>query len=307
MEPVLEIRGLAKHFGTLKAVDGLDLALEPGSVFGFLGQNGAGKTTTLRMVTNLARPTAGQIVICGRRVHFGSGVTNRDIGFLPDVPQFYDWMKPTEFLVLCGRLYGMNRTDAEKRADELLGMVGLHKAKRRIKGFSRGMKQRLGIAQALVHNPRLLILDEPTSALDPLGRKEVMDIVQSLAGRHTVLFSTHILSDAERICDRVGILHRGKLALHGTLQQISAQYCAKGALLEIADVAKHDMLLERLETMPWLKEVRSDAPGRYTVRGDLGRVDAELCPLLAGLGVPIKRFEHLESNLEDVFVEVIGR
>lgn len=307
MESVLEIRGLAKHYGTLKAVDGLDLALEPGSVFGFLGQNGAGKTTTLRMVTNLAQPTAGEIVICGRKVRFGSGATNRDIGFLPDVPQFYDWMKPAEFLTLCGRLYGMNRTDAQKRATELLGMVGLADAKRNIKGFSRGMKQRLGIAQALVHNPRLLMMDEPTSALDPLGRKEVMDIVQSLAGRHTVLFSTHILSDVERICDSVGILHRGKLALHGTLQQISAQFSNKGAALEIADLSKHDALLERLRALPWLKEVRSDALGSFVVRGDLGRVDAELCPLLAGLGIPIKRFEHLESNLEDVFVEVIGQ
>jgi ABC-2 type transport system ATP-binding protein len=308
MEPVLQITGLEKQFKTLRAVDGLNLSLESGSVFGFLGQNGAGKTTTLRMITNLAKPTAGEIAVCGQRVAFGSSATNRHIGFLPDVPQFYDWMKPAEYLTLGGRLYGMNRTDAERRSLELLDVVGLADCKRVIKGFSRGMKQRLGIAQALVHNPKLLLMDEPTSALDPLGRKEVMDVIQSLAGRHTVLFSTHILSDVERICDHVGILHHGKLALNGTLPEISARFSAKGAVLEIADPTKHDALLEALRGKPWLKEAHADAPGSFRlIATSLHRMDAELCGLLAALDIPIRRYEHLESTLEDVFVEVIGQ
>lgn len=308
MSAVLEIKGLVKQFKELRAVDGLSLKLEKGCVFGFLGQNGAGKTTTLRMVTNLAKPTAGEITICGQPVVFGSGKTNLSIGYLPDVPQFYDWMKPTEYLVLCGRLQGMNNVDAGKRAGELLDIVGLSEAKRKIKGFSRGMKQRLGIAQALMHNPELLLMDEPTSALDPLGRKEVMDTIQSLSGRHTVLFSTHILSDVERVCSRVGILHKGKLALEGPLEEIVAKNSSKLAVLEIADLAKHEALLEGLKGMQWLKEVHSDSPGSYTIRTkSLSTMDRELCPLLAGLSIPIRRFEHLEPTLEDIFVEVIGK
>jgi ABC-2 type transport system ATP-binding protein len=308
MDAVLEIKGLAKQFRAVRAVDGLDLTLEKGAVFGVLGQNGAGKTTTLRMVTNLARPTAGEIAICGRKVVFGSGRTNANIGYLPDVPQFYDWMKPQEYLVLCGRLMGMNTADAAKRAKELLSMVGLADAKRRIKGFSRGMKQRLGIAQALVHGPELLLMDEPTSALDPLGRKEVMGIIQNLAGRHTVLFSTHILADVERICSRVGILHKGRLALEGSLQEVAARYATKGASLEIADPSKQDALLDALKDKPWFKEARAEAPGNLVIKSSsLSRMDAELCPMLSSLGIPIRRYEHLESALEDVFVEVIGQ
>jgi ABC-2 type transport system ATP-binding protein len=308
METVLEIKGLTKQFKAVKAVDELNLSLEKGSIFGFLGQNGAGKTTTLRMVTNLAKPTDGEIFICGQNVVFGSGKTNLSIGYLPDVPQFYEWMKPMEYLVLCGKLQGMNSTDAAKRATDLLVMVGLTEAKRNIKGFSRGMKQRLGIAQALIHSPQLLLMDEPTSALDPLGRKEVMDIIKALAGQHTVLFSTHILSDVERICDHVGILHHGKLALNGSLQEISARYSTKGAILEIADTARHDALLGALKGAQWVKDIQSETPGSYTIKtSSVSRMDGELCPMLAGLNIPLKRFEHLESTLEDVFVEVIGK
>jgi ABC-2 type transport system ATP-binding protein len=308
MASVLEIKGLAKHFKTIRAVDGLNLSLDQGTVFGFLGQNGAGKTTTLRMITGLARPTAGEVSICGHKVVFGSDRTNASIGYLPDAPQFYDWMKPAEYLVLCGMLMGLNRADAGKKAVELLSMVGLADAKRRIKGFSRGMKQRLGIAQALMHNPALLLMDEPTSALDPIGRKEVLDIIAALGGRHTVLFSTHILSDAERVCNRVGIQHKGRLALEGTLQELSARYPMEGALLEIASPAQHDALLQGLKGMPWLKEVQPVSPGSFIIKtSSPDRMDAELCPMLAALGIPIRRFEHLEPTLEDVFMEVIGQ
>ena len=308
METVLELDGLVKQYRAVRAVDGLSLKLEAGSVFGFLGQNGAGKTTTLRMITGLARPTEGRVAVCGQNVVFGSSRTNQDVGYLPDVPQFYDWMTPAEYLSLCGRLQGMNRTDAEKRASELIKTVGLEDAKRRIKGFSRGMKQRLGIAQALVHNPKLLLLDEPTSALDPLGRKEVLDIMKRLSGRHTVLFSTHILADAERVCDRVGILHHGRLALEGTLEELAAKYPSQGAALEIADALRHGELMNAFADNPWLKDVQSPTPGSYIIKAaNLREMDAGLCPMLASLGIPIRRYEHMEPSLEDVFVEVIGQ
>ena len=306
MDPVLEIKGLEKQFKTVKAVDGLDLAIEKGTIYGFLGQNGAGKTTTLRMITNLARPTQGTIRVCGQPVVFGSGRTNASIGYLPDVPQFYDWMKPMEYLSLCGKLYGMDGSAVKTRATELMEMVGLAGVKRNIKGFSRGMKQRLGIAQALMHDPEILLLDEPTSALDPLGRKEVLDIIKALGGRHTVVFSTHILSDVERICDRVGILHHGKLALEGTLGEISARYSTQGALLEV-DGTPGEALAARLSAISGVQSVQVSPAGSYLIKtADFHELSLQLCPLLSEMNLPIQRFEFMESTLEDVFVEVIG-
>ena len=305
MNAALETNGLVKSFHGMNAVDGLDWQVAQGSIYGFLGQNGAGKTTTLRMLTNLARPTTGEIRICGQQVMFGSGRTNLSIGYLPDVPQFYDWMLPKEYLELCGRLQGMSAIDAAARAKELLGMVGLEDNRRRIKGYSRGMKQRLGIAQALMHNPKLLLLDEPTSALDPIGRKEVLDIIASLAGKLTVVFSTHILSDVERICDHIGMLHHGKLVLDGSLTEISQRYAGKGALLEV-DAADSPAVLHALHSAGWA-QVEEATPGQLRLKAaSLQELDARLCPLLAELNVPVRRYEHTESTLEDVFVEVIG-
>lgn len=307
MDKVLEIEGLTKQFGAVKALDGLCLSLPKGCVFGFLGRNGAGKTTTLRLITGLARPTAGSVAVCGEPVAFGAGRTNRMVGYLPDVPQFYEWMRPGEYLSFCGRLSGMGAADAERRAKELLESTGLAGANRTVKGFSRGMKQRLGIAQALMHNPPLLLLDEPTSALDPLGRREVLDVIKGLGGRHTVLFSTHILADVERVCDRVGILHGGRLAVDGTLQEIADRVPMKAALLEVNGGSCGE-LAARLRSLPWVADVREGPAGACVVRtNDLNRLDGELCPLLAGLGLPLRRYEHMESTLEDVFVEVIGQ
>ena len=228
------------------------------------------------------------------------------IGYLPDVPQFYEWMKPMEYLLLCGELQGMSAKAATMRGGELMEMVGLSGITRIIKGFSRGMKQRLGIAQALMHGPELLLLDEPTSALDPLGRKEVLDIIKTLGGTHTVLFSTHILSDAERICDRIGILHHGKLALDGTLEEISARYGTHGAILEVNGNAQ-ETLAARLKGIASVQDVQTQSPGSYLIKtADFNVLGARLCPLLSEMNLSLRRFEYAETTLEDVFVEVIG-
>ncbi|MFT8889075.1 MAG: ABC transporter ATP-binding protein [Ethanoligenens sp.] len=210
---LLELRGVQKIYGRFKAVDGLDMSVEPGSIFGFLGRNGAGKTTSIRMMVGLARTTAGEILVCGERVRFGSPV--RHIGYLPDVPAFYGTMRPLAYLTLCGQLSGMRTKTAANRAQEMLAQVGLGDVRRRIAGFSRGMKQRLGIAQAMLHHPQLLILDEPTSALDPVGREDVLQLIMALKGQVAVLFSTHVLADVQRVCDTVGILQGGRMALTG--------------------------------------------------------------------------------------------
>jgi ABC-2 type transport system ATP-binding protein len=174
----------------------------------------------MKMILGLYPADAGTIQVNGEKVTYGQTKTNRNIGYLPDVPEFYGYMTPTEYLRLCGEITGITEKHMKSRIPELLQLVGLDKSNKRIQGFSRGMKQRLGIAQALLNQPKLLICDEPTSALDPIGRKEIIDILQSVKNQTTVIFSTHILSDVERICDHIALLHNGKLALTGKLDEI---------------------------------------------------------------------------------------
>ncbi|MBK8647440.1 MAG: ABC transporter ATP-binding protein [Gemmatimonadetes bacterium] len=213
----LDIRSLRKEFGTAVALDGISLAVPNGSIFGFLGPNGAGKTTTIRIVTGLAHATAGTVRVLGRDLAHDRAAIAREIGFLPDVPGFYDWMTAVEFLGFTGRLFGLGGSALRQRVDDLLDLAGLTNVATRIGGYSRGMKQRLGIAQALINAPRLLILDEPTSALDPIGRREVLETVASLRGRATVFFSTHILADVERVCDTVAILDHGQVVANSSV------------------------------------------------------------------------------------------
>ena len=307
MQNVVEIKGLRKEYKNVVAVDGLDLTVAGGKIFGFLGQNGSGKTTTLRMMTALAKPTHGTITICGELVRFGENKCGKYIGFLPDVPQFYDWMTPREYLMLCGNLLSMENEDLKNRIVEILSLVGLDGVNRRIKGFSRGMKQRLGIAQALIHRPKLILLDEPTSALDPIGRKEILDIIKSLSGDITVFFSTHILADAERICDTIGILHKGKLALTGSLDEVKAGYSSQTITLQIGDNSRHIEVFAALKELSAIKTVEALDTGKYKIISrDIREVRAKICPLLGGMNIPLVRFEESETTLEEAFVEVVG-
>ena len=220
--PVLSISGLSKSFGNNKVIDNISFDVPEGSIFGFIGANGAGKTTTMNMVLGFLEIDSGEIIACDESVRLGKTVKN--IGYLPDVPEYYNYMRPMEYLRLCGELSAMPKDKIRQRSGELLELVGLSNANRKIGGFSRGMKQRLGIAQALLGKPKLLICDEPTSALDPIGRKEILEILMTLKGQATVIFSTHILSDVERIADRAAILHKGKIALSGTLAELKKQH-----------------------------------------------------------------------------------
>lgn len=239
---IVSINGLSKGFGNRKIIDNLNFTVPEGSVFGFVGKNGAGKTTTMKMVLGLLKPDSGTIDVCGEKVTYGKTSSNRHVGYLPDVPEFYDYMRPLEYLSLCGEITGLSKKEIQIRSEELLSLVGLRNEKRRIGGFSRGMKQRLGIAQALLSRPKLLICDEPTSALDPVGRKEILDIMLKIKDSTTVIFSTHILSDVERICDHVAILNKGSIALSGTLSEIKSMHGKDRLLLELQVMMKFKSL-----------------------------------------------------------------
>jgi len=238
MAPVIEIEGLAKTYvqdfigfehGRLKlrladrkrvALRPLDLTVQEGEIFGLLGPNGAGKTTTLKILMGIHFATAGTARIMGRPL--GDKVVKEQIGFLPENPYFYDYLKGIEFLTYYGQLYGMNSVKLRRRIPELLELVGLsHAGELPLRGYSKGMLQRIGLAQTLLNDPKIVFLDEPQSGLDPFGRKEVRDLILNLRDRgKTVFFSSHILQDAEVICDRVAILHKGERIALGPLSEM---------------------------------------------------------------------------------------
>jgi ABC-2 type transport system ATP-binding protein len=301
----VELRGLTKVYGDVRALDGVDLSVPTGSVFGFLGPNGAGKTTTLRILTGLARPTDGIARILGTEVGDATNDVRAQIGFLPDVPGFYDWMTARELLSFAGSLFGLGGTVLAERAKALLDLAGLAGVETRIGGYSRGMRQRLGVAQALINAPKLLMLDEPTSALDPIGRKEVLEMIASLGGRTTVLFSTHILADVERVCDTVAILDRGRVVVQAPMAELTRRRAgAQRLLVEVTGSA--EAFAADFAKAPWASGVaREDMLLRLTVN-DLDEARRAVPAAVAAAGVGLVRLEPAEAALEDVFVELVG-
>jgi ABC-2 type transport system ATP-binding protein len=225
MKPI-RIVGLTKEFrlGLWRrrslAVNGLDLEVEPGEIFGFLGPNGAGKTTTIKILMGLIYPTSGTAWILDREI--GDVAVKREVGFLPEAPYFYEYLTGEEFLRFYGQIFGLGGTALVKKIDQMLEMVKLTEARRLpLRKFSKGMLQRIGLAQALINDPKVVILDEPMSGLDPIGRRDVRDVILHLRDQgKTVFFSTHILPDVEMICDRVGILVKGHLRAVGAVQDL---------------------------------------------------------------------------------------
>ena len=284
---------------------GLDMDVPEHSIFGFVGQNGAGKTTTMKIALGLLRPDGGEVYVCGEKVTYGETKTNRHIGYLPDVPEFYSYMKPMEYLGLCGEITGLSKAQIKSKGEELLFLVGLADEKRKIGGFSRGMKQRLGIAQALLNEPELLICDEPTSALDPIGRKEILDILVSFKGKTTVVFSTHILSDVERICDRVAVLHEGGLALCGELAKIKEQYRHDGYVIEFSKSEELSAFVECEELKRPEITLLQEGNALTVNISDAKATGQFLIGLLARKQIVPQRFEVMEPTLESLFSEVV--
>lgn len=302
---VLEISGVHKQFGGNKVLRGLDMTVPEHTVFGFVGQNGAGKTTTMHMVLGLLPIDRGEIRVCGRPVTYGRTPTNRHIGYLPDVPAFYGYMTAAQYLRLCGEIVRLPREETDRKSRELLELVGLSGAKQKIGGFSRGMKQRLGIAQALLGDPKLLICDEPTSALDPIGRREILTILQSVRGRTTVVFSTHVLSDVEGICDNVAVLHGGKLALCGPLAELKTRYRRSGYALEF-DSGEEAVRFARAEALrlPAVSvQVEESRATVFLLDPDL--TGSLLIDALSREGITPRQFAVLEPSLEHLFTEVV--
>lgn len=302
---ILEIRNLKKTFGSLTVIDGLSFNVPQNTVFGFIGKNGSGKTTTMKMIMGFLKPTGGDILVCGQKVRYADSSTNRSIGYLPDVPEFYNYMTPKEYLKLCGKISGMNNDQIKRKSDELLILVGLENTNRRITGFSRGMKQRLGIAQALLNEPKLLICDEPTSALDPMGRKEILDILSAIRNRTTILFSTHILSDVERICDRIGMLDNGKLAIQGELSEIKHTYRKDRILIETQNAVDLETLSVEIKRTNAAKEMTVEGKSILIDLEDIDNSAQRILDTIVHNKINIIKYEILEPSLENVFLEAV--
>ena len=306
----VSIHGLTKRFGPVLALDGLSFEVPSGSVFGFLGPNGAGKTTTLRILGSLGHADAGSATVAG--VTVGGGHANRAglIGYLDQDPRFHGWMTGRELLELVGRLYGMRDPALRARVDEALEQVGLTDSGRRaIGGYSGGMRQRLGLAQAVLNRPPVLLLDEPVSALDPEGRRDILRVIHDLGRSSTILFSTHILNDVERVCDHVAILDAGRLVTTGPMEELLSRYAPPIYLIEPEDAS--DAGLERVAAMLRPLESVSSVEAvhgvlRVAVR-DLPRAGHELLRGLSANGTGVIRFERQRPTLEDVFLQLVGR
>lgn len=299
---------LTKIYGKITALNSLNLEVPDNVVFGFLGPNGAGKTTTVKLLTGFSRPTSGQAWVAGEEIGKDSPALQARTGLLPDVPAFYNWMRGREFLHYAGELHRMPRSDIRKRADELLEMVDLKSAaNRRIGGYSRGMRQRLGIAQALINRPQVLFMDEPTSALDPIGRREILELILNLRETTAIFMSTHILSDVERVCDMVGIVNKGKLLTVASMEELKKKYTRSAFEMEFMEDA--GAFAQKLKEIPWLKEpaivLENGVPVLRVIAVDIDRARKELPRLIAESGLTLTRYELSLPSIEDIFVEIL--
>ncbi len=298
---ILSINNVNKSFGDNKILNDLSFDVKEGSIYGFLGQNGAGKTTLLKMILGLEDIKEGTITVNNEEVKFGETNTNKYIGFLPDVPEFYGFLKPLEYLKLCGQVTGINKDEIISRSKELLKQVGLSDSNKKICTFSRGMKQRLGIAQALLNKPKLLLCDEPTSALDPIGRKEILDILLSVKGSTTIVFSTHILSDVERICDEVGVLHKGNLVLSGTMEEIKS----KNLIDKIRISFNSNEELAKFIDASGLEVISKTDTSILVNASNLEETQSTIFQQCTNLSIYPKAVVVVEPTLEHMFMEVV--
>lgn len=301
MELAIETVEISKKYRGFMAVKDLSLSVPRGEVFGFLGPNGAGKTTTIMMLLGNVRPSSGRATLLGKPI--GDVQTRRMVGFLPEKFQFHDFLTATEFLQLHGKLAGMSSTARAQRIPEVLERVGLgDRAKSKIREFSKGMQQRIGLAQAILHDPELVILDEPTSALDPIGRRDVRDIVLELRGRgKTVLLNSHLLSEIEMTCDRVAIVKRGQIATQGTMDEL----LAFSSSIDVEVREMNDAAMKALQQVSAKLKFERVPIRKFTVwvRGEDDI--PEVARALVENGVKLLSLVPKRETLEELFVRII--
>ena len=303
----IETHDLSKNYGDRLAVDKLNLTVASKQVHGFLGPNGAGKSTTIKMMVGLLRPTSGSLSILGKNVHGDNPKVRRDIGYMPELPRFPKHLSGVELLDVYGRMYGMSKTERRARIPELIKMVGLEgRGKDRIGKYSKGMQQRIGIAQALISSPELVILDEPSIGLDPVGMVEVRNMVKDIVkSGTTVFFSSHLLAEVQQVCDHVTVIHLGVMRYSGTLEDITSKVTARRKLVIELD-KPIDGVLAALKTLN--KGTVEASMNTYTIHLDTREdIRAEVSRAITSAGGVVVSMREEGGGLEDAFLSLVGK
>jgi ABC-2 type transport system ATP-binding protein len=301
---MIEVENLTKRYGNVTAVDAITFSAKHGQVTGFLGPNGAGKTTTMRVLTGFMPPTSGKALVAGYDVFDQSMEVRKRVGYLPENVPLYRDLTARGYLMYIGEIRGVRNRRA--RADEVLERVGLiDRADSRIRTLSKGMRQRVGLAQALIHDPEVLILDEPTIGLDPIQVLELRDLVRQLGADHTLLFSTHILSEAEQVCDNVVIINRGKIVANGAPAELRTTLSRGGRLLVRVDATNAEAALSLIRELPGVDQVMIDMDG-IIVTPKSAEVDPRpaIARAIIEKGWNLIELRPLAVNLEEIFLEL---
>ena len=303
----VNLEGLGKDYGTFTALTSLSLGMQDGTSLGFLGPNGAGKSTTIKIMTNLIRPTRGRASLFGIDVQRDPTRALARVGAVIETPEFYGYLSPLETLAYVGRLRGMSKQEVENRSDEVLKAVKMGAwADHRIQEFSKGMKQRLAIAQALLHEPDLLVFDEPTSGLDPRGMAEVRDVIKSLKGEgRTIFMSSHLLGEVQEVCDDIALLDHGKLLVQGSVRELSRRPGVSAYQATFTGPLS-DGELDTLRSFAHVEQVRRAAEGAVDLRIDGGEeAQAEVLRTMILSGLRVSGFRPLGSPLEQLYLSRI--
>ncbi len=300
--PVIETQGLTKRYGDFVAVDSLDLSVMPGHVFGLLGPNGSGKTTTILMILGLTEPTEGQVRVLGFDPERQPLSVKSRVGYLPDQVGFYDDLTARENLIYIAKLNGLRRDEAHRRVDEALARMGLADvADHPVGTFSRGMRQRLGVAEVLLKQPQLIIMDEPTQGLDPEAAREFLEIIRHLRAEGiTVLLSSHLLHQVQEVCDQVGLFHRGRMVLEGTVQELARQVLGSAYRIHL-ELAEPSEAVERaLTQVPGIQQVAHRGEGRYELEAQEDR-RAEVARAVVEAGGKLLALDVDAPSLDEIY------
>lgn len=298
----LKIQGLKKKYNGKLVIKGIDLTINNKECVALIGPNGAGKTTIINMIVQILTPDEGQITLDEQDAQ----LVREKIGFLPQYPEFYGWMTAVECLRFMGKLSNMEKKDIETRIQEVLLLVGLaDKAKKKISTYSGGMRQRLGIAQAILHRPELLILDEPVSALDPIGRREMIQLLENLKKEITILFSTHILKDAEEICDRIVIIREGELVTDKTVTQLLQE--ESSSIFDVEFIGDSDAWQQILIQNKFIEKIEKIGSVYQVHSTDRKACSEAILKALLQIDGELVRVENRHQNLEEIFMEKVGK
>ncbi len=302
---MIECESLTKKYGKTQVLQDITFSIDGVGCIGFLGANGAGKTTTIRILTGLAEPTSGVVKVAGYDVVKERNKVTRMIGYCPQIPSFYDFMTGEEWMHWAGSIYRLDKATLRKRTEELLHLCGIYDAKdRAVGGYSGGMKQRLAIAQALIHEPKIIILDEPVSALDPMGRYDVLQLIEKLKKDMTVFMSTHILDDIERVADHIVIIRKGTVLLSSSIDQLRKDHMKP--IIEFT-LEKSTIELESVfKNTPWINEVTVEGDSYTLHTNDIEVAKKELPQMIVASGAILSSYEVSALTLEDVFLKVVN-